>query len=171
VLDPGCGNGKSAVWLAQHEFDVVGIDLSRAAINQARQRARFRHVEEHTGFYQGRFPNELPSQKRGGPLEPGSFGFVVERAFLQHVGRGGALRRTVDILAESLSSSGLLYSLTIASEGASGYPGIVTWSQKRIRSTLEPRFEIVGMELDVFTPAERGSMPAWITIAKPKDGD
>ena len=39
ALELGCGTGASAVWLAQQGFDVTGIDLSKLAIDRARQRA------------------------------------------------------------------------------------------------------------------------------------
>src|SRR5437763_1822155 len=38
ALELGCGTGASAVWLAQQGFDVTGIDLSKSAIDRARQR-------------------------------------------------------------------------------------------------------------------------------------
>jgi SAM-dependent methyltransferase len=174
VLNPGCGNGKSAVWLARRGFDVVGIDLSPTAINQARERARAQQVSGRTAFYQGHFPDDLTSGAGDAgsaimedPLRPASFDLIVERAFLQHVGSGKPLSRTVNILAEALAPSGLFYSLMVASEGASGYRGIVRWSEKQIRSVLEPRFDILDMTLDVFTPGEPGSVTAWLTVMQP----
>ena len=35
ALDIGCGHGSNAIWLAQHGFDVDGIDVSTHAIDQA----------------------------------------------------------------------------------------------------------------------------------------
>jgi SAM-dependent methyltransferase len=40
AVDIGCGTGSDAIWLSQRGFDVMGIDLSPAAIETARQRAR-----------------------------------------------------------------------------------------------------------------------------------
>jgi len=39
ALDIGCGTGTNAVYLAQHGFSVLGIDVSRRAIALARRRA------------------------------------------------------------------------------------------------------------------------------------
>jgi methyl halide transferase len=39
ALELGCGTGASAVWLAQHGFDVTALDLSPLAIERARRRA------------------------------------------------------------------------------------------------------------------------------------
>ncbi len=39
ALDLGCGTGTNAIYLAQHGFQVVGIDFVPRAIEQARQKA------------------------------------------------------------------------------------------------------------------------------------
>jgi methyl halide transferase len=40
AIDLGCGTGVNSVWLAQQGFDVVGVDLSSAAIEHARRRGK-----------------------------------------------------------------------------------------------------------------------------------
>ena len=40
TIDLGCGTGANAVYLAQHGFDVTGVDYAQAAIKKARARAR-----------------------------------------------------------------------------------------------------------------------------------
>lgn len=45
VLDVGCGTGELALFLARHGHDVLGIDLSPLAIEQAKQKARYRRVD------------------------------------------------------------------------------------------------------------------------------
>ncbi|MUV61670.1 class I SAM-dependent methyltransferase [Halobacterium sp. CBA1126] len=44
VLDVGCGTGELALFLAARGFDVLGVDLSPVAVQQARQKARYRRV-------------------------------------------------------------------------------------------------------------------------------
>lgn len=174
VLDPGCGNGKSAVWLGEQGFHVTGIDLSSTAIGEARSLARRHAVSGRVEFYEGRFPEEITVGTEGDPvfrdhrltLEADSFDLITERAFLQHLGRGRRSHDTVTLLAKALKPHGYLYSLMIASEGTRSYGGIVRWSEKEIRDALEPRFTIIEMRLDVFTPGEPGSVPAWLTIGK-----
>ena len=39
TLDVGCGTGTNAIYLAQHGFDVVGVDVSRIAVETARAKA------------------------------------------------------------------------------------------------------------------------------------
>ncbi|MBI4789545.1 MAG: class I SAM-dependent methyltransferase [Chloroflexi bacterium] len=40
ALDLGCGTGTNAIYLAQHGFQVVGVDFSSKAIDIARRKAR-----------------------------------------------------------------------------------------------------------------------------------
>ena len=39
AIDLGCGTGSHAIFLAEHGFDVTGIDFAAAAIEKARRRA------------------------------------------------------------------------------------------------------------------------------------
>ena len=54
AIDAGCGNGRNLIWLA-HEFDMkgVGVDISSAAISQARQMTQTiekgREISYHVG--------------------------------------------------------------------------------------------------------------------------
>ena len=170
VFDAGCGNGKSAVWLAENGFEVIGVDQSAPAIEQARRRAVSRGTHERTRFIVARFPDEVASADLKHTLAPASFDLVIERAFLQHVGSRQALKRTVGILAELLTVDGALFSLMIASEGMAESWGITRWSRREVRRALEPVFVIEEMYLDVFTPGKPGSVPAWVTPARPGHG-
>lgn len=51
ALDLGCGAGANAIWLAQHGFDVTGIDFSRVALARARRAAA--EAETAVRFIQG----------------------------------------------------------------------------------------------------------------------
>ncbi len=47
AIDQGCGTGANAVFLAQHGFEVTGVDFSQAAIEKARQRASAAGAQVH----------------------------------------------------------------------------------------------------------------------------
>lgn len=51
ALDLGCGTGTTAIYLAQHEWDVVGVDFALPALWQARRRARAHHLASRARFY------------------------------------------------------------------------------------------------------------------------
>src|SRR5438132_7135178 len=39
ALEVGCGTGTNALWLAQHGFEVLGVEVSPRAVDKARARA------------------------------------------------------------------------------------------------------------------------------------
>src|SRR5262245_45052343 len=39
ALEIGCGTGTNAIFLAQHGFKVLGVDISEIAVNRARAKA------------------------------------------------------------------------------------------------------------------------------------
>ena len=45
VLDVGCGTGSLAVLLAEHGYDVVGVDLAPRMVERARHKAQVHEVE------------------------------------------------------------------------------------------------------------------------------
>ncbi|MFV0453115.1 MAG: class I SAM-dependent methyltransferase [Propioniciclava sp.] len=46
ALDLGCGEGGDAVWLAEHGWTAVGVDLSPTAVERGRREARARGLSE-----------------------------------------------------------------------------------------------------------------------------
>ena len=51
AIDLGCGTGSNAIFLAQHGFDVTGIDYAASAIEKAKRKADAAKVkvENYTG--------------------------------------------------------------------------------------------------------------------------
>jgi len=55
ALDLGCGTGTNCIYLARHDWEVVGVDFSVLAIRRARRKARRAGVDGR--FYQGDVTN------------------------------------------------------------------------------------------------------------------
>ena len=53
ALDLGCGYGRTAIYLAQHGWQVDGIDFVPQAIEGAKRRATDQGVAEHIRFHEG----------------------------------------------------------------------------------------------------------------------
>lgn len=45
AIDLGCGTGANAIYLAQHGFEVTGVDYAEAAIEKAQERAKAAGVQ------------------------------------------------------------------------------------------------------------------------------
>ena len=48
ALDVGCGEGGDALWLAEHGWDVLGVDVSQVALDRAAARAAETGLEART---------------------------------------------------------------------------------------------------------------------------
>jgi SAM-dependent methyltransferase len=58
VLDLGSGTGKNSLFLAERGSDVVGIELSKTAVQMAKDRAKQREIEVH--FQTGDIGTTIP---------------------------------------------------------------------------------------------------------------
>lgn len=53
ALDVGCGYGRASIYLAQHGWQVAGVDFIETAVVEARRRAAAAGVETAVAFYVG----------------------------------------------------------------------------------------------------------------------
>ncbi|MGD9622043.1 MAG: class I SAM-dependent methyltransferase [Mycolicibacterium sp.] len=60
ALDLGCGEGGDALWLAEHGWQVVGVDISETALNRASAAAGTRGLAERVQFLQINLSEEFP---------------------------------------------------------------------------------------------------------------
>ena len=94
VIDLGCGEGRDSVYLASQGFDVTGVDVSRTALETARQRARALGLSV-------RFLERDVILLRGVP--PGSFTLALNMGCLHMLSnpehRRRHLRRVAEVLA------------------------------------------------------------------------
>ncbi len=100
VLSLGCGIGDTELLMAPRVAEIVGVDLSPAAIRQAREDAARMGVR-HCRFFEGALDE----------LEPGrSFDLVMGIFFLHHL-PDTALERVPNQVARLLAPGGKFYTL------------------------------------------------------------
>lgn len=61
ALDLGCGEGGDAVWLAEHGWDVVAVDVSETALARAAGEAKRRGVDDCIAFEHHDLSDSFPA--------------------------------------------------------------------------------------------------------------
>lgn len=129
VLSLGCGIGDTELLLAPHVAEIVGVDLSPAAIRQARADAA------RAGITNARF--EL------GSGAPGRYDAIIAIFFLHHL-PDAALAALPEQLRQRLAPGGVFYSLDPSRRRLSGtvgrllIPGLMRKFQTPDERELEP---------------------------------
>jgi SAM-dependent methyltransferase len=93
ALDLGCGEGGDSVWLAEHGWQVTGVDISATALERAREFSKSRGLgEERIGWQQIDLAEDFPA---------GEFD-LVSACFLAspiHLPRADILQRAAAVVA------------------------------------------------------------------------
>jgi SAM-dependent methyltransferase len=164
VLDIGCGEGKSLVWLARRGFAGTGIDLAPTALGLAEGHAREAGVA--CRWLRGEFPGDFCGARA---LAARSYGLLMERGCLQHYRHDARERgRFLEAAAGLLPSGGWFYSLVTSSNRRAPHVGPPQWSAAELTAAVEPFFEIRVLRESVFTAGEKDSVPAWLLLAQPR---
>jgi SAM-dependent methyltransferase len=124
VLSLGCGIGDTELLLAPYVAEVVGVDLSPAAVRQARADA------ERLGIHNARFEE--------GSDADGRFDLVMAVFFLHHL-PAEALAGLPLQLEQRLTPEGVFYSLDPSRRRLSGAVGrlLIPWMMKRYQTPDE----------------------------------
>jgi SAM-dependent methyltransferase len=156
ALDIGCGTGDNVIWLAQHGFDVIGVDTSELAIKKAEEkasqsRANCRFLVE----------NFLTSQIAGAP-----FAFVFDRG-LFHVFESDEERKSlVENVYRHLEEGGLWLSLIGNADEERQTPGPPQRSARDIVNAAEPYFEILSLVSGHFGFNRADPPRAWVCLMR-----
>ena len=75
ALDVACGVGRHAIWLAEHGWNVTGVDSSRVALGILQERAREKNVRVETTL--------ADLEKHESVFEPEGYDLIVVCRYLQ----------------------------------------------------------------------------------------
>jgi len=98
ALDLGCGEGADAIWLAEHGWTVVAVDVSTTALSRARAAAESRGMAERIDFQQ----DDLTAGFPPGSGDPRDNFDLVSAQFLHstvEMDRTALLRRAAAVVA------------------------------------------------------------------------
>ena len=155
ALDIGCGTGTNAIWLEGAGFDVLGLDLSSTAIEQARAKAVAAGAS--CRFLTTDF---LAEEVPGGP-----FDLVYDRGCF-HVFDEPERSRFVARVAQLLAPNGVWHSLLGSTDGPPRDTGPPRRSLAEIAAAVEPYFEMLEMTATTFDNDRISFARAWIMVAR-----
>ena len=153
MLEIGAGTGTNALWLAEHGFDVLGIDVATLAIERAIAKLDGRDL--HCRFAALDFLVDSPPA--------GSFEFVFDRGCFHVFDEPEERARFAARVAASLAPGGLWLSLIGSTEGGPREMGPPQRSAGEVVLAIEPVLEIVELRSAEFR--DHGAK-AWFCLSR-----
>jgi SAM-dependent methyltransferase len=157
ALEVGCGTGTNCIWLAEQGFEVLGIDVSPTAIQQAETKAagvgsvRFACLD----FLEEKVPD-------------GPFDLVFDRGCF-HVFDDAADRALfAERVAQAVAPDGQWVSIIGSTEGPARDHGPPRRSARDLTDAIEPVLQLVELRAiqlhaNIPSPAQ-----AWFCVAGPR---
>jgi SAM-dependent methyltransferase len=154
ALDVGCGTGTNAIWLAQHGYDALGVDLAPLAIEQA--------VAKLPAGVACRFAtlDFLAAAPAGGP-----FDLVFDRGCFHTFDADSERDAFAARVASVLAPGGAWVSLIGSTEGPPRDMGPPRRTARDVLAAVEPHLELVSLRSAEFRDTPVPAM-AWICVAR-----
>ncbi len=157
TLEIGCGTGDNAIWMAEQGFDVVAVDASPIAIEQAKNKAAnagakcdFAVLDVFQGHIQ-----EAP------------FHFAFDRGFFHTIDAPEMRKSFAETVGGLLDDDGLWLSLSgNADEKRGDRPGPPQLSARDIVTAVEPLFEILSLVSSHFEAKLPHAPRNWVCLMR-----
>ena len=166
ALDVGCGTGDNAIWLARHDFDVVGCDISPTAIEEASRRAEAAGTEcvFHVLDFLG--DETLGDEKLGG-----LFGFAFDRGCLHSFDTAEQREEFARRVHSYLEDDGLWLTLAGNADGPTREVGPPRLTAEELVVVVEPYFQILSLVSGHFGAGQPDPPEAWICLMRKRNKD
>jgi SAM-dependent methyltransferase len=156
VLEIGCGTGDNSIWLSQENFDVLGIDTSEIAIQEATAKAS--KANFNCSFIAINF---LTSKIEGVP-----FGFAFDRGCFHSFNLDEERKRFAENIAAHLENDGLWLSIVGNADEQRDRPGPPQRTARDIINSVEPYFEILSLASGHFGSNSPDPPRAWVCLMR-----
>jgi len=156
ALDIGCGTGDNSIWLAQHNFQVTGIDASEVAIEKAREKALQAKVK--CSF--------MVMDFLSGKIEGAPFGLAFDRGCFHSFHSDEERQRFAENVAAHLEKEGLWLSLVGSADEKRPGPGPPRRTARDIVNAVEPSFEILSLISGHFGSNRPDPPRAWVCLMR-----
>jgi tellurite methyltransferase len=111
ALDMGCGGGRNSLWLADHGYDVLAVDVSAEAVRATLAAASTAHLQIRACVC------DIAQDTLGGD----TFGLIVAVTTLNHVSEQ-RLHHAYALISDSLVTGGIFYCVVLTT-GDPGFSG------------------------------------------------
>jgi SAM-dependent methyltransferase len=152
ALEVGSGTGTNAIWLAERGFDVLGVDISPIAVENAR--SKLAGSKLHCRFATLDFMADTPT---GAP-----FNFAFDRGCFHIFDEAEERSRFAARVAAALAPSGLWLSLSGSTEGPPRDMGPPRRTAREVIGAIEPELEIMELRSAEFHPQAK----AWLCLSR-----
>lgn len=156
AIDIGCGTGDNAIWLAQQNFHVTGIDASELAIKMAMDKASRAGVR--CNFIIIDF---LKNRIEGAP-----FGFAFDRGCFHSLSSHSERESFAENVADHLEKNGLWLSIIGNADERREGPGPPRRTARDIVDSVEPFFEILSLVSGHFGSNRPNPPRAWVCLMR-----
>ncbi|KAF1085286.1 putative S-adenosyl-L-methionine-dependent methyltransferase TehB [Sporotomaculum syntrophicum] len=156
TLDIGCGTGDNSIWLAQNSFDVIGIDTSETAIQNAVEKASKANLK--CTFIMLDF---LTNKIDGAP-----FGFAFDRGCFHSLNTDEARKSFAENVAAHLENYGLWLSIIGNADEQRDRPGPPQLAARDIVNAVESHFEILSLVSSYFGSNSPTPPRAWVCLMR-----
>jgi len=152
-LEIGAGTGTNAIWMAEHGFEVFGVDVSPLAVERARAKMGGRDLRCRFAAW----------DILAAPPPDGPFQFVFDRGCFHVFDEPEERQQFATQVAAALAPGGLWLSLVGSTEGPPREIGPPRRSAREIALAIEPALEIVELRSAEF----RGhGANAWFCLSR-----
>ena len=152
TLEIGCGTGTNAIYLAEHGFDVLGVDISPLAVESARAKAHGCCRFETVDFLNGKPPGA-------------GFQFVFDRGCFHTFDSDRERARFAKNVAAVLVDGGVWLSLIGSTEGPARDVGPPRRNAREVINAVEPSLEIVQFSSGDFGVCGE-QLKAWLCLSR-----
>lgn len=153
MLEIGAGTGTNSIWLAEHGFDVLGMDVAPLAVERAQAKMEGRALRCRFAAW-----DILAAPPAGGPFQ-----FVFDRGCFHVFDEPDERQRFAEHVAAALAPGGLWLSMLGSTEGPPREAGPPRRSAREITLAIEPALEIVELRSARFADHDAR---AWFCLSR-----
>ena len=156
VLELGCGTGNNAIWLAKNGYDVVAVDVSEKAVEQATEKASADEVSVKF----------MCVDILEGELPQGPYDLVFDRGCFHSFSSMAERLKLASLISAELAGGGHWLSLIGSADGPPRKMGPPRLTSLDVAASVQEHFEILRLQSVVFDSDFPEPPRAWSCIMK-----